>query len=72
MVEKSELKNLDFTKAEYEYFIDNCGFTDREIEILNLRRKGKSIIAISLEAHLSERTILRILKKIKHKILKVI
>ena len=71
-LEKQELKKLDFNKAEYEYFIENCNFTDRQKQILDLRRKGKSIVAISLETYLSERTINIEIKRIKNKILKVI
>ena len=35
-LEKEELKRLDFNKREYDYFIENCNFTDRQLEILNL------------------------------------
>lgn len=62
----------DFLESEYEMFYNNCNFTDRQIEILNLRRKGKSIIEISLTANISEATVNRELKKIKKKILRVI
>lgn len=71
-IEKAELKNLDFNKKEYEYFIENCNFTDRQLEIFYLRRKGKTIIEISLKLNMSEATVNRELKKIKHKILKVL
>lgn len=75
-MEKVEAENLDFTKQEYDYFIENCGFTDRQIEILNLRRKGMSIVQISMYEGkylpISTRTVDREIRKIKHKILKVI
>lgn len=71
-LEQRELKNLDFNKAEYEYFTKNCNFTDRQKEILDLRRKGLSIVSISMRLYLSERTINREIKRIKNKILKVI
>jgi DNA-binding NarL/FixJ family response regulator len=72
LLKQEELKSLDFNKAEYNYFIENCNFTDRQKEILDLRRNGSSIISISLKLYLSERTINREIKKIKNKILKVI
>lgn len=72
MLEKSELKNLDFNKSEYDYFVENCNFTDRQLEILNLRRKNKSIVEISMKVHISERTVNREIKLIKRKILKAI
>lgn len=32
---QQELKKLDFNKSEYEYFIENCNFTDnKEIKII--------------------------------------
>ena len=62
----------DFLESEYKMFYNNCNFTDRQIEILNLRRKGKSIIEISLTTNISEATVNRELKKIKKKILRVI
>lgn len=71
-LEQDELKRLDFNKNEYNYFIEYCNFSDRQKQILDLRRKGKSIVAISLELYLSERTVNREIKKIKHKIYKVI
>lgn len=71
-LKQDELKKLDFNKKEYDYFIENCNFTDRQKEILDLRRKGKSIVEISFLVHLSERTINIEIKRIKHKIYKVI
>jgi DNA-binding NarL/FixJ family response regulator len=71
-LEQQNLKKLDFNKSEYEYFIENCNFTDRQKEILDLRRKGKSIIEISFITNYSERTINREIKTIKHKIYKII
>lgn len=72
VLEKAELKNLDFNKTEYEYFIENCNFTDRQKDILDLRRKGKTYIEISMKLFISEATVKREIKKIKHKILKLI
>lgn len=72
LLNQRELKSLDFNKAEYEYFIENCNFTDRQKQILDLRRKGSSIVSISLKLFLSERTVNREIKQIKNKILKVI
>lgn len=62
----------DFLESEYEMFYNNCNFTERQLEILNLRRKGKSIVEISMTINVGESTVSRELKKIKKKILKVI
>lgn len=69
---EKDLKKLDFNKAEYEYFLENCNFTDRQKEIFNLRRRGMSIIEISFKTNLCDRTVNREIRKIKSKILKLI
>lgn len=61
---------FDFSSREYEYFLSKCPFTDEEIEILKLKRKGKSNIAISISMGLSERTVGRRIKSIQNKIIK--
>lgn len=71
-MERESLKNLDFNKYEYDYFVEYCNFTDRQKEILDLRRSGKSYIEISYKLHIGETTIAREIKRIKNKILKVI
>lgn len=71
-ISQEELKKLDFNKSEYEFFMENCNFTERQKEILDLRRKGFSILSISCKIFVSERTVNREIKKIKNKILKVI
>lgn len=38
---------LQFTRAEKEFFEQECGFTDEELEIFRLRSRGKSILQIS-------------------------
>ena len=72
LLKSEELKRLDFNKAEYNFFLENCNFTDRQKQILDLRRKGLSIVSISMRLYLSERTINREIKRIKNKIIKVI
>lgn len=71
-ISQEELKRLDFNKSEYEFFMENCNFTERQKEILDLRRKGFSILSISCKIFVSERTVNREIKRIKNKILKVI
>lgn len=75
-VNPKDLKGLDFNKAEYEYFLENCNFTDRQKEILDLRRRGMSIIEISMYEGeylpTSPSTVDREIRKIKNKILKLL
>lgn len=76
MVKEDNIKNFDFNKAEYEYILENCNFTDRQKEILDLRRKGYSIIQISMyegkELPASTRAIDREIRKIKLKIFRIL
>ncbi|MCI9085780.1 MAG: hypothetical protein HFE51_05080 [Clostridia bacterium] len=59
---------FDFSYNEYQRFLERCPFTDEEIEILNLKRRGKSNVYVSIKLHMSERTVCRRLKSIKKKI----
>lgn len=45
---EEKLKKLDYNKIEYEYFLEYCGFTDRQKEIFALKRRGFSEIQISM------------------------
>ncbi len=65
----------DFTKKELEFIIENANFNNRQSEIFN-RLTDKSgrqkIVKIALEMGMSERTVNREIKKIKHKIYKIL
>lgn len=62
----------EFTRKEVEYLIRECNFTEQEERIFIMRTKGKSIIAISIEEGISDRTVNRKIKKIRAKIHKAI
>lgn len=75
--------NFQFTKAEREYLETECGFTDEELEIFNLRAKGKSVLQISfiltekyaddlMGYPYTEGKVERRIRSIKNKIIKVI
>lgn len=66
------MKRFDFSYEEYQKFIVQCPFTDEELKVLEMRRKGKSIVAISIELNVSTSTVDRIIKSICNKILKEI
>lgn len=63
---------FDFSYNDYQDFLIKCPFSEEEKQILNYRRKGKSIIEISMILNLSERTVSRRVKSIYKKILKEI
>ncbi len=66
------MNKFDFTKAEYDNFIDQCPFSEDEVKVLTLRRRSKSITYMARELNCSERTINRRIKNISKKILRVI
>ena len=66
------MKKFDFSNAEYQKFISVCPFSDDELKILDLRRRGKSIVEMSRELCISDRTILRRINSIANKISKEI
>ena len=60
----------DFSSAEYQKYLSNCPFTDEELKIFEMKRKGKSVVEMSLALNLSERTVARRMDCISHKIQK--
>lgn len=70
--------NLQFTRAEREYYETECGFTDEEIEVFRMRSRGFSVVKIMHEMeglhnrYYSQSTIEARIRSIKDKILKVL
>ena len=78
LVVKGAKCNLQFTRAEREYFETECGFTDEEIEIFRMRSRGFSVVRIMHEMeqlhnkYYSQSTVEARIRSIKSKILKVL
>lgn len=67
--------NYDFTKFELDYINENANFNDTQQEVFNRltdKRGRQSIVQISMEMNISTATVSRVIKQIKHKILKII
>lgn len=67
--------NYDFTQKELDFINQNARFNDRQQEIfdrLTDKRGRQKVVKIALEMNLSERTIERDIKQIKHKIYKIL
>lgn len=64
---------IDFTTKELEFYKKECNFNEEngELEVLELRNKGKSIVSIAIELNMDQRTVNRRIKNIKNKISKV-
>lgn len=67
--------NYDFTKFELDYINENANFNDTQQEIFNRltdKRGRQSIVQISMEMNISTATVSRVIKQIKHKIIKIL
>lgn len=69
------MKRLDYYKEQWQEFIDNIDFTDEELAVIDLARKGWYQEDIAAELHTSRRTVARrytsIVNKIVHYVLDV-
>ena len=74
--EEKEVKiNFDFTKKELEYILENANFTveqEKIFKMLTSKYGRASIVNISLTMNMSESTVKRRIKQIKHKILRLL
>lgn len=61
---------FDFSSAEYKRFLEVCPFTDDELKIIDMCRHGKSVLQISFELNIAERTVSKYIKSITKKISK--
>ena len=66
------MNKFDFSYDNYQYFLERCPFSDDELAIIEMRRKDKSIVEMSMELSISERTVSRRIESITEKILKEI
>lgn len=64
--------DFQFTDEEYAYFMKNARLTLKEKEVLELRRKEESIVAIAQTIGTCESNVNKIIRKIKIKIVKCI
>ena len=73
--EKDVKINFDFTKKELEYILENANFTveqEKIFKMLTSKYGRASIVNISLTMNISESTVKRRIKQIKHKIIKIL
>ena len=59
---------FNFSSNEYQRYLQLCPFSDEEIKILEMRRRGKSVIEIHFALNLSTSTVLRRMDSISEKI----
>ena len=63
---------FEFTEDEYNYIVKKAMLNEELAQIFKMRIMDYSIIKISLEMHLSVRTVNRRIKELKKKILRVL
>lgn len=59
---------MNFFKDEWDDFVENCGFTDDELEIVAFLRRGWASIDIAEELNVSHSTLKRRRTRIGNKI----
>lgn len=65
------MKVCDFTKKEIEYCINECNFTDPELQLFKMRCKDIPLEQCAEEMDVSVSTVKRISRRMKDKILRV-
>ena len=73
--EEKEVKRFDFVKPELDYILENANFTveqEKIFKMLTSKYGRASIVNISLTMNMSESTVKRRIKQIKHKILRLL
>ena len=66
---------FDFTKPELDYILENANFTveqEKIFKMLTSKYGRASIVNISIKMNMSESTVKRRIKQIKHKIIKIL
>lgn len=61
----------DYTKPELNRFIENCNFTESEMQYFILKSKDYSNVKISIEMNISEQTVSNLARRVKNKIKRV-
>lgn len=57
----------DYTKVELDRYVEQCNFTDSELQYFRLKARDKSNVQISFEMNISERQVSTLAKRVKAK-----
>lgn len=66
------MKQLQFDRKEWEEFLDNIDFTDDEVKVISLTRRGWKQEDIASELYISRRTVSRRYTSIMSKIVRYV
>lgn len=70
--ERNKHFDFQFTDREYEYFMANARLKPIEKQVLEMRRKDMTRVAIALELNTCVSNVDKIIRRIKNKIIKCI
>lgn len=62
------MKYFNYSRRKYEIILKECSFTDEELKVITLKRKGKTNMEISIEINICESNVHRRTKSITSKI----
>lgn len=63
---------FEFTKADYEYIVEQCMLDDEYSKILEYKIKGYSRVKIADTLHMTTDTLDKKISKLKKKIMKIL
>jgi DNA-binding NarL/FixJ family response regulator len=63
---------FEFSRAECDRLLQDCGFSRLEQEVFERRRRGESTVEMAMALHVSEATIQRKIKSAAKKIMREI
>lgn len=66
------MKIFNFVKDEADFLIENCNFTDDELDVFKYKQKGYSIIKIADLIHQSERKVNLLVESVTNKIIRTL
>lgn len=66
------MKFYNFCKDEENFLIENCNFTDDELEVFQGKQKDYSIVKIAIQMGTSERTVNNLVDRVSNKIIRTL
>ena len=67
-----QLNFFEFTKADYDYLVDQCMLDEEYQKLLEYKIKGYTIVKIANLLNVSEATVSIMISKLKKKIKKIL
>lgn len=62
------MEKYNYSSVELARLLQRCDFSDEEIRIISMRRRGYSVVQMMMDLNLSESALYRRMQSIKNKI----